>query len=278
LLDGAHGFARQRDSARDCAQVAADECYWCSRHGYIRARANCQPHVGLGQRRRVIDAVAHHCHHLAAFLQFLDLGGLALGQYVCQHHIHANLPGDGLGSALVVAGDHGYLQPHAMQFGNGFLRAFLYRVGHGHRADHAVIQRYQHGGFGLVLKIGHHGFHAIHIVTTGAHHAHITYSYFVAIHIGTHAMPGLRREALRIAEQQPAVARFGHQRFADGVLASFFHRCGQPQQLIFSGRKIAHDNVGHSRLAAGDGAGLVQHNHLDLSRLLQRATRTEQHA
>jgi hypothetical protein len=59
---------------------------------------------------RVVDAVADHRHRPKRAPAAADLGHLALGQHLGQHVVNAGLPGDGLGGAAVIAGDHGRLQ------------------------------------------------------------------------------------------------------------------------------------------------------------------------
>ena len=61
--------------------------------------------VSARVRRSVVDAVTHH-GHLAAGLQLADDGLLAVGQDARDDLVHARLPADGVGGALVVTGEH----------------------------------------------------------------------------------------------------------------------------------------------------------------------------
>ncbi len=53
----------QIPAAHDAGQIALDERDAGALHGDIRARAHGHAHIGLGQRRRVIDTVARHRDH-----------------------------------------------------------------------------------------------------------------------------------------------------------------------------------------------------------------------
>ena len=69
LLDDADRLARQGDRRHDAAQVGADQRDVGGSHGHVGARADGDAQVGLSQRRRIVDAVAHHRHDLALGLQ-----------------------------------------------------------------------------------------------------------------------------------------------------------------------------------------------------------------
>ena len=53
------------DRLRHAAQVAAHQRDVGGLHRHIGARADRDAHIGLRQRRRVVDAVADHRHDLA---------------------------------------------------------------------------------------------------------------------------------------------------------------------------------------------------------------------
>ena len=83
--------------------------------GGLRARVHRHADVGLGQRRGVVRAVAHHGHQLAALLLLADIGELGLGRGLGDVVVHAGLLGNGLGRERVVAGDHHGSQAHAAE-------------------------------------------------------------------------------------------------------------------------------------------------------------------
>ncbi|MNT19455.1 hypothetical protein D3C72_1547150 [compost metagenome] len=75
-------------------------------HGHVGAGGHGDTHIGRGQRRRIVDAVAHHRHHRAALSQFLHARGLVLGQYLGLHLVQAQRLRHACRGARVVAGQH----------------------------------------------------------------------------------------------------------------------------------------------------------------------------
>ena len=71
--------------------------------------------VGLGERRRVVGAVAGHRDQPAALLLPPDQRELVLGRGLGQHVVDPRLVGDRAGGALVVAGDHDRPDAHAAE-------------------------------------------------------------------------------------------------------------------------------------------------------------------
>ena len=85
-------------------QVAPYEGEVAGLDGGVRAGAHGQAQVGLGQRGRVVDAVADHRHRTALVLEPLDDVDLVLRHDLGDDLVDADLGGDGLGDGLVVAG------------------------------------------------------------------------------------------------------------------------------------------------------------------------------
>ena len=94
---------RARD---DAAQVALDERDAGALHRDVGAGAHRDADVGLGQRRRVVDAVAGHRDDAALGLQPLDRFGFLVGQHLGATSSSPSLPRHGLGRRPVVAGEH----------------------------------------------------------------------------------------------------------------------------------------------------------------------------
>ncbi len=88
-----------------------------------RAGVHRDADVGLGQRRRVVGAVAAHGDELALGLFVADQLQLVLGRRLSQEVVDAGLGGDGRGGHRVVAGDHHRADPHAAQFGEALADA-----------------------------------------------------------------------------------------------------------------------------------------------------------
>ncbi len=87
--------------------------------GHIGARADGQAHVGPGQGGGVVDAVAHHGHPLALFLQRGHMALFFLRQNFGDNCGDAQAPADGFGSAPVVAGEHDDIHTQLPESGNG---------------------------------------------------------------------------------------------------------------------------------------------------------------
>ena len=162
-------------------------------------------------------------------MELLDLLGLSFRQHFGQHLVDAHLPGNRFGGLAVVAGDHGNLQAHPVDFGNGVLRTVLERIRHGDHAPHRAIHRHQHGRLGLGLELLHFGFQPIQRIIAGGHHAQVADRHGVAIHFGFHARPGFGFEAAAFRQRQAARGGFGPDGLAQRVLGAFFHRSRQPQ-------------------------------------------------
>lgn len=87
--------------------------------GDVRTGADGKAHIGLRQRRGIVDAVAHHGHPLTLLLELGHALGLILRQHLCDDLIYADLAGNGVGGALVVAGEQHHSAAHAPQSSNG---------------------------------------------------------------------------------------------------------------------------------------------------------------
>ncbi len=68
--------------------------------------ADCNTDVSLGEGGGVVDPVTNHHHPNPATLEVTDLGGFLVGENFGEDILDADLGGNCLGGALVVAGDH----------------------------------------------------------------------------------------------------------------------------------------------------------------------------
>ena len=122
LADVAHRGVGQVDGLDDAAQVAAHQGHVRRLHRHVRAGADGDAEIRLGQRGGVVDAVAHHRNQsaglrgraggairglgggLVAFaLQFGDPVGLAVRLDLADHRIDADFAGDAPGYLGLVA-------------------------------------------------------------------------------------------------------------------------------------------------------------------------------
>src|SRR5262249_4827030 len=73
--------------------------------------------IGLGERRRIIGAVAAHRHQLALGLLLADEAQLVLRRRLREKVVDAGFRGDGRRSRWIVAGHHDGADTHAPQLG-----------------------------------------------------------------------------------------------------------------------------------------------------------------
>ena len=91
----AHDPPAEADRPRHPFDAVRHQGDVCHLHGHLRAGpSHGDGHVGGGQGRRVVDAVAHHGDHPALRLQRLDGGHLLLGLQPGPHLVDAQLRRD----------------------------------------------------------------------------------------------------------------------------------------------------------------------------------------
>ena len=77
--------------AHDPLQIAFDQSDGCAFHRDIGAGAHGDADLGLGERRRIIDAVTRHGDEAPLILELLDGGGLLIRQHLGHNIIDAEL-------------------------------------------------------------------------------------------------------------------------------------------------------------------------------------------
>ena len=105
------------------AQVAGDEREVGGLDRDVGAGADREAEVGLGERGRVVDAVADHRDDAALGLQAADHVGLVGGQTSAMTVVDADLGGDRARGRLVVAGQQHGPQAERLQRRDGVGRA-----------------------------------------------------------------------------------------------------------------------------------------------------------
>ena len=135
LFDIADGGLGEFNGSGHIQQVAAHQHNIGGLHGYIGACTNGNPHIGTGQSRSVVDAIAHHGHLLAALLELADLLLLILRKYLGYHTVYTYLFANGLGGLFMVTGKHDYFNTHGLKISNGLLAGGLHHICHCDHAD-----------------------------------------------------------------------------------------------------------------------------------------------
>ena len=245
-MDVAQGGAAQADGGGHIRQLGVHQHHVRCVDGNIGACTDGDAGVGAGQGRGVVDAVAHH-GHLAGCLQLADDGFLAVGQHACDDFVHTGLPANGVGGALVVAGEHHHADAHVLQFLDGAGAVFLDGIRHRDDAQQPVRAAEEQ------RRLAH------------------------AVQLGRQTVARQGREVGHLGGVQ--LLRLGVSQHSAGqrMLAFAFQRGGQGQQFGLS-HAVGGQDVGDLRLAAGDGAGLVQRHDLGAAGSFQRSGSLEQDA
>ena len=207
------------------------------------------------------------------------VGGQDVGDDLFAAQPHA--AGDGLGRHTVVAGEHTHVDAELAERGNGLGTRFFDLVSHGDGADKLAVLGKEQRRFALGSKL---------LGKTGGHPcAQLVHQTNVA---GCDdILPLARRDAatghggkvLDHACDDSARLALGHNRLGQRVLARALQRGSKLEQRLFThgGRTVGTHgcyDVGHSRFAAGDGAGLIEHHSAHVAQILQRLGALKQDA
>ena len=237
-----------------------------------------RPEVGLGERRRVVDAVADHRHDAALGLQAADHVGLAGRQHLGDHLVDADLGGDRARGRLVVAGQQ-----------------------HGPQAERLAATRPPRRSVGLTVS-----------ATTSTARARPSQPAAIAVRPRASAAGGPRRASGSGACAQsassagrPTTTRMAvddaldAEALAVGEALDGRQRAARPRRRRRSpGRSgarrrararrrgaapravdaVGDDDVDEAHPAGGDGAGLVEHDGVDPARGLEHLRALDQQA
>src|SRR5206468_3606059 len=115
LANGRRGRPTEPAGAQDSHQITFHERYAGAFHGDVGPGAHRDAHVGPGERRRIVDAVAGHRDLATLAVESRYDLALLLGQHFGDYFIDPELPGDGFSSPATVAGEHDQAQSLRMQ-------------------------------------------------------------------------------------------------------------------------------------------------------------------
>ncbi len=280
---------------RQLGQVAGHQHHVRRLQRHIGAAgAHRNPHRRRRQRRRVVDAVAHH-RNLAFTHQRLDQFDLLFRQQLGVDIRDAHLGGNGLRHRTVVAGQHHHpLDALLAQPLHRGPRLRAHRVGHRQIADdlpithrpqrvlHRTAPDHQHRGLALLLEGIADGADGGRYIQIFVHKETIIadidrFHVIPAVELSLQPMPRHGIEVRRRLQFDPLGPCLLDHRAANVMLAEEFGAARQPQQVRPRVPRQRVD-VRHHRLAVGQGPRLVKSDHRDLGNLFQICAALEQHA
>ena len=262
--------------SRNVFQVAVHQHDVGGLYRNVRARAYGDAYLGGGQRRSVVNAVAHH-RNAALLLKRAYGGFLAVGQHARYNFVNARAAAYGPCRALVVARQHDDPEPQLFKRRDRLGRAFLYNVGYRDQPQKPAVFGKIQGSLAFGGKFvagreqpGVDRVYALHVFAAAA-------GYHAPADAPLQAVSGQRAEAVRFGQIEPVCLGLLHDGCGKRVLAPAFYRISLFQQLA-AGGPLCRKYIGHARRALRNGAGLVKHNHVGLAHGLKRFARFYQYA
>ena len=274
-MDLAHRGPRQADGDGNVAKVVADQDQPAGLLGDVRPGADGEPDVRGRQCGGVVDAVAHHGHHLARVAQPLDLKGLVLGQDTGDDPLDSNLAGDGPSGALVIPGQHHDADAVALQLGDGVPGVALHGVRHRDDRSQLAVERKQHGGLAFFFEPQQRRLCVLGDEYGAVRHeTAVTEQHLAALDPNTESAARDRLEALRGGELGAVHGGAVNDRSGEGVFAACLGGGGEAQhlglgQLGACSQRRENNHIGDSGFAFRKGAGLVEHHGGELHRPLE---------
>ena len=276
FVDVAQGGAAQPDGGGHIGEPGVHQDHIGRVNGNIGTGADGDAGVRAGQGGGIVDAVAHH-GHLAALLQPADHGLFAVGQNACNDLVHTRLPANGIGSALVVTGQHDHPDAHVLQLPDGTGAVLLEGVRHSDHAHQAACTAKEEGRFALSGQPGGFGLEFGGYGCLGGDELRIAAVDLHAVQPCGKAIAGQGGKIGHIGAGDGLSLGIGQHRLGQRVLALLLQRGRQRQQLAL-GNALHGQDVSDPGFAAGDGAGLVQRHDLGAACSFQRGGSFEQDA
>ena len=246
-------------------------------NGDIGSGAHRHAHIGLRQRGRIVDPIAHIGKAAILLLKPPHRLHLALGHDLRHHLVYAQTRGNGMGGGASVASNHRHFQAQRMECRNGFGRPRLDRIGHRqHRGQHAVdggIKR----GLALCAQPRRHLRKGRGIQPQTFHIAIRAHRHRAAIDHAARAHAGDGGKIDRRAGAEPFGLRGPDNRAGDGMFGATLNRRDGAQHRAPL-EPFGQMQVGQRRMPQRQRAGLVQRDDLGLAQHLQRLAPAKQHA
>ena len=266
-MDIAQGGPAQANGRGHIQKAAFHQDHIRRVNGHIRTGTDGDARIRPGQGRGIVDAVTHH-GYLALGSQRTDHRLLALRQDPGNDLIHTGLGADGLGSALVVAGEHHHPDAHIPQLGDGLGAVLLDGVRHTDHADKPAVQCKEQGGLSLLGKLRRPGLRFLGNFRLGFYKGQTAAHQLLSVQKCFQAVTGQGRKIRNGLGLKPPAAALLQNGLCQGMLAFAFQGQGQLQKVVLLKSRLR-DQVCDLGGSCGDGSGFVQHHDLGLSGLLQ---------
>ena len=193
------------------------------------------------------------------------------------HLVHPGLSANGLGSALVVAGQHHDPDTHISQLPDGLRAVLLDGICHCDNAQQTTCATKEQGRLTLCSQRGGFGLQRSGDGDLCADKGRIAAKDLLAFQRGGKAVARQGGKIGNRGQLQLLFLRIGQHCPRQRVLAAALQRGGQREQLGLSHARSG-QKVGDGRFAAGDCAGLVQRYDAGASGFFQRRSGLEQDA
>ena len=273
-MDVAQGSAAQPDGGGHVRQLGVHQHHIRGVNGYVRACTDGNTGVSAGQGRGVVDAIAYH-GNLAVLLQLPDDGFLAFRQHPGDHLIHTGLLADGFGGALVVAGQHYHTDAHIPQLPDGLRAVLLDGICHRDNAQQTVSAAKEEWRLTLRSQCSGLRLQRSRDSDLCTNKGSVAAKDLLTLQLGGKAVARQGGKIGNRGQLQLLFLRIGQHGPRQRVLAAALQRGSQCEQLGL-GHASSGQKVGDGRLAAGDGAGLIQRHNAGAPGLLQRSSSLEQ--
>ncbi|MPM55777.1 hypothetical protein SDC9_102574 [bioreactor metagenome] len=211
-------------------------------HGHIGAVAHGHAHVGRGQGRGVVHAIAHHGDHMSALFEPHDGRRLVAGQHLGHHltriRVQPQPPCHGIRRAPVVARDHHAAHTARLQRRQRLFGARLGLVAKRHQGDCGQPLRaaLDHGGHRSALLLQRIGRVCQRAQIHGQllHPAQAADQVTAPGHLTLGASAGYSAHAIRLDNDQFALPGGLHHGARQRVFAAALHsgHCGKNFGLV----------------------------------------------
>ena len=262
LVHDAHGLARYADGAGDVARLVVHEDDVRGLDGGVRAHgAHGDAHIGAGEHGGVVDAVAHEGEVAAGGVEdALHLLDLVAGQQLGVVFVQAEFCCDGARHLLAVAGEHNAaIDARGVQIADGLLGIVLHHIGDDDMAGIRAVDGDVQDGAGELAVMP--------IRAVGGHQLVVAHEHHVLIDGGLDSVAGFLgglRDA-RLVDVAVVGLLDGD---GDRMVGERFRVRRHGQHVIGVDAVLGVDGD-HVEGAGCEGAGLVEHDGVDLRQRLE---------